>query len=71
MTEREIRQLYRLLGKFRDLKDSQFQPDPNRLHIKANDEFNAREGSILSAVAQWVKWYGQEVLNMDRVDLTK
>lgn len=53
MSEKEIRQLLKLLAKFATVKEN----DGTML--------NSRETSILYAVRQWVAWYGRDELSMD------
>jgi hypothetical protein len=56
MTEREVKQLIKLLTKFRDSKEREdgiLQPRDLRLY------------SVIGLVLQWVKWFGRDELNMD------
>lgn len=52
MTEREVKQLAKLLAKFRKIQDD--MPDSD-----------ARIGRIISEVNQWVKWYANDTLSVD------
>lgn len=52
MKEREIKQLLRLLDKYRDVSE----PD---------EKLNPRERVIIAAIRQWIVWYGRDTLSMD------
>ncbi len=52
MTEREVKTLLSLLGKFAKT-------------VEDGTPMNPREVGVVNLVAQWVKWYGHDALSMD------
>jgi hypothetical protein len=52
MTEKQVKQLLKLLDQFREIST----PD---------DKLNSRERGVLAAIRQWVVWYGRDTLEMD------
>ena len=55
ITEREIKQLSKLLRKFKSLKTKEGD----------KDEFSGREQTILSQAEKWVSWYASDELGID------
>jgi hypothetical protein len=55
LTETDIRKLLKLLDKLRTSKTV----------TSGQDTYAATERSVISVIAQWVKWYGRDELSMD------
>lgn len=55
MNEREVKQLLKLLDKWKRSK----------IASTGADTYVATERSIITTVQQWVKWYGHDELSID------
>lgn len=54
LTEREVRQLYKLLNKFYSSKTRE-----------GKDAYQCTERGIISNIVLWVKWYATDELDID------
>lgn len=58
LTERELKQLLRLLRKFEKVE--------NRTQDKEREYYNDEQGQqVIRVVLQWIVWYGRDELSMD------